>query len=420
MASPGSPEMDWSTASPAAPGALEGLRVIDMAAVVMGPYAAQILGDLGADVVKVEPPGGDMTRHSRPQRNAGMGALALNVNRNKRSLALNLKSSEGHRAMLELIRGADVLITNNRPGALRRLGLDHDSVAGTNPRLVYCSAQGFRSDSDRADLAAYDEIVQSASGLTDLMRRATGQPTYVPTILADKVCSLTIAYSVLAAVVHQRSTGRGQHIEVPMADALLAFNLVEHLAGQTFEPPEGQTGFPRSLSPGHGAMPTADGWVCIIPYTPRNIHDFFTAIGRTDVAEDPRFADAASMAEHHADLYAFVEEVSPTRTTAEWARVCAEHSIPFAPVIGLDEVPHDDYVTSGGMVTVAEHPTEGAYRVVANPLRFSDTPATLRSHPPALGQHSAEVLGELGYDAEEISALARDGVTVGDRAGVAE
>ncbi|WP_063712845.1 CaiB/BaiF CoA transferase family protein [Sciscionella marina] len=394
--------------------ALAGIRVIDMAAVVMGPYACQILGDLGADVVKVEPPPGDMTRRSQPQGRGGMGALALNVNRNKRSVALDLKSNQGHRAMLELLRGADVLITNNRPGALRRLGLDYEAVAKVNSRLVYCSAQGFRSDSPRADRAAYDEIVQSASGLTDLMRRATGQPTYVPTILADKVCALTIVYSVLAAVIHQRATGRGQHIEVPMADTMLAFNLVEHLAGQTFEPPAGPVGFPRSLSPGHAAMPTADGWACIIPYTPRNIRDFFTAIGRRDVAEDPRFADAESMAAHHGELYDLIAEVAPGRTTAEWESLCAEHSIPFSPVLNLDEAPVDDYTTGGGLLHVAEHPTEGAYRVIGNPLRFSDTPTTVRTHPPRLGQHSAEVLAELGYATAEVAAMAEQGVIVVD------
>ncbi|WP_414941773.1 CaiB/BaiF CoA transferase family protein [Amycolatopsis sp. cmx-11-51] len=390
--------------------ALQGIRVIDMAAVVMGPYAAQILGDLGADVVKVEPTAGDMTRHSQPQRHDGMGALALNVNRNKRSLAVDLKSPEGKEAFVALARSADVLITNTRPGGLRRLGLDYESLAAVNPRLVYCNAQGFRGDSARADYAAYDEIVQSASGLTDLMRRATGVPTYVPTILADKVCALTIVYSVLAAVVHQRATGEGQHVEVPMTDTMLAFNLVEHLAGQTFQPPTGEVGFPRSLSPGHRAMPTADGWACIIPYTPRNIHDFFTAAGRVELADDVRFSSSAALARHYADLYKLIEQLSPSRTTAEWAEICAANSIPFSPVLDLDRAAEDAYVTEGGLLKVGEHPTEGPYRVIGNPLRFSATPPSIRSHTPSLGQHTAELLTELGYDAATISALADRGV----------
>jgi crotonobetainyl-CoA:carnitine CoA-transferase CaiB-like acyl-CoA transferase len=399
-----------TTGTGTTPGALRGIRVIDMAAVVMGPYAAQILGDLGADVIKVEPTAGDMTRHSHPQRHDGMGALALTVNRNKRSLAVDLKSPEGKDAFLALVATADVLITNTRPGGLRRLGLDHASLSRVNPRLVYCTAQGFRGDSARADHAAYDEIVQSASGLTDLMRRATGTPTYVPTILADKVCALTIVYSVLAAVVHQRATGEGQHVEVPMTDTMLAFNLVEHLAGQTFEPPTGEVGFPRSLSPGHQAMPTADGWACIIPYTPRNIRDFFTAVGREDLAADPRFDTPAALARHHADLYELIEQLAPSRTTAEWAQICAAHSIPFSPVLDLDHAAEDEYVTESGLLSVGEHPTEGPYRVIANPLRFSATPPAIRSHTPALGQHTAELLTELGYDPETIAALAARGV----------
>lgn len=394
-----------ATGETPAAGALSGTRVIDLATVVMGPYAAQILGDLGADVIKVEPPTGDATRPTAPQRHPGMGALALNVNRNKRSLALDLKTEQGHTAMLELVAGADVLVTNMRPGALARLGLDYAHLAEVNPRLVYCNAQGFRADSDRAGRAAYDEIVQSASGMADLMRRATGAPTYAPTILGDKVCALTIVYSVLAALLHKRATGEGQHVEVPMTDTLLAFNLVEHLAGHTFEPPEGPMGFNRSMTAGHRAVATADGWACILPYNARNIADFFTAVDRPDLAADERFQDPLKRAEHYGELYDAVEEVAGTRTNAEWERLCAEHSIPFAPMLELEQAEQDPYFIEGGMLRVLEHPTEGEYRSIGSPVRFSASPASVREHCPALGQHTAEVLGELGYDDTQIERM---------------
>ncbi|MFD1047608.1 CaiB/BaiF CoA transferase family protein, partial [Kibdelosporangium lantanae] len=192
----------------------------------MGPYAAQLLGDMGADVIKVEPPAGDLTRITHPQRHPGMGALALNVNRNKRSVVLDLKSEDGQEALMRLVTTADILLTNMRPRALTKLGLDYERLSAANPKLIYCNAQGFRTDSELAGLAAYDEIVQASSGFVDLMRRATGAPNYAPSILADKVCALTITYSVLAALVHQRATGQGQQVEVPMTDTLLAFNLV--------------------------------------------------------------------------------------------------------------------------------------------------------------------------------------------------
>ncbi|NMI01301.1 CaiB/BaiF CoA transferase family protein [Pseudonocardia acidicola] len=382
-------------------GPLQGIRVIDLATVVMGPYAAQILGDLGADVIKVEPPTGDRTRRIHPQRHETMSALAMTVNRNKRSLAVDLKTDEGRAALLALVKTADVVITNMRPGALRRLGLDHDALAAVNPRLIYCTAQGFRSDSALADRAAYDEIIQASSGLTDLMRRATGDPAYVPTILADKVCALTIVYSVLAAVVHQQRTGEGQHIEVPMADTMLAFNLVEHLNGLTFDPPEGPVGFPRSMSAGHRAVRTADGWACILPYDERNIRDFFTFAGRPELGDDPRFATPAARAAHHGDLYELIAELAATHTTAEWEELCAAHSIPMAPVLDLDDAPTDPYVTEGGVLSTAEHPTEGRYRVIGIPVRFSATPGAIRRHAPNVGEHNDELLAELAQPAAE-------------------
>ncbi|QUQ66837.1 CaiB/BaiF CoA transferase family protein [Kutzneria sp. CA-103260] len=392
-------------------GALDGIRVIDLATVVMGPYATQILGDMGADVIKVEPPTGDMSRLTAPYRNEGMGSLALNVNRNKRAVCIDLKNPRGKQVFLDLVKTADVVVTNMRPGALHRLGLDYEQLAEVNPGLIYCNAQGFRSDSTLADRAAYDEIVQAASGTADLMRRATGTPTYMPTILGDKVSGLTIVYSVLAALVHKQRTGEGQRVEVPMTDTMLAFNLVEHLAGRTFEPAAGLMGFSRSLSPGHRAVQTRDGWACILPYSKRNIEDFFTEVGHPEALADPRFQDSASLAANFDAFYDLIEKYAGERTTAEWEATCARLSIPFAPVLDLDDVTEDPYVNEVGLLETAEHPTEGTYRVIGSPVRFSATPASVRRHAPRLGQDNDEVLGELGYSADELRELAEAGVT---------
>ncbi|WP_328611514.1 CoA transferase [Amycolatopsis sp. NBC_00345] len=377
-----------------AAGPLDGVRVIDLSTVVMGPYAAQILGDLGADVIKIESPA-DTVRVGRYRTTPGMTPLNLNVNRNKRSVALNLKDAGEREQALALIETADVLITNMRPGALARLGLDYDQVAARNPRLVYAHAQGFRSDSDRAGNAAYDETVQAASGLVDIANRAIGKPVYLPTILGDKVSSLTIAYSVLAALLHRDKTGEGQQVEIPMTDTLIAFNLVEHLAGHVFEPAEGPTGFPLSMSKGHRAAPTKDGLACVIPYNPQNFRDFFAAAGRPDLAGDPRVnGEAIDNADVDA-LAELIDECAPALTTAEWAEACAKHSIPMAPVLELDQAHEDAYVREGHLLDTVEHPTEGTIRTVGIPVRFSATPASIRRQAPVAGQDTEAVLAEL-------------------------
>ncbi|MGW8378996.1 CoA transferase [Streptomyces sp. ODS28] len=378
-------------------GPLAGVRVIDMATVVMGPYAARILGDLGADVIKIESPN-DTVRQGTVHRTPGMTPLNLNVNRNKRSVALNLKDDAERARALELIGTADILITNMRIGALRRLGMDYESLAAANPRLVYAHAQGFRSDSERANLAAYDETVQAASGLVDIANRAGDlqSPVVLPSIFADKVAALTLAHTTLAALVHQRATGEGQHIEVPMADTLLAFNLVEHLQGHTFEPPLGPTGFTLSMNKGHRARPTRDGLAMIIPYTPQNFRDLFTAAGRPELAEDPRVNGDFIDAQHDGEaLAALVDEVTPVLTTEEWIEVCTKNSIPVGPVLELESAAEDPYVREGRLLEVAEHPSEGSYRVIGDPTRFSATPPSVRRHAPLPGQHTDEVLAEL-------------------------
>ena len=382
-----------ATPSGTHPGPLVGVRVVDLSTVVMGPYACQILGDLGADVIKVESPHGDLARISVPSRHPQMGALALNVNRNKRSVVLDLKTDEGRADLHALLANADVLVTNMRPGALARLGFDYAGLAERYPALIYCSAQGFRSDSPLADRAAYDEIVQAASGLTDLMLRATGTANYVPTILADKVCALTIVYSVLAAVINQRATGLGQQIDIPMTDTMLAFNLVEHLGGHTFEPPIGPTGFYRLLGTGHAAVETKDGWACLLPYSERDVRTFFVASGHGGLNDDPRFVSWAKVREDMSVLYAEIGRIALERTTAEWETLCAEHSIPMAPVLEIEDATESEYIRDGHLLDIAEHPTEGGYRSIGIPVRFSRTPAAVTRPAPTLGQHNDEILG---------------------------
>ncbi|MFG2287826.1 CaiB/BaiF CoA transferase family protein [Streptomyces sp. NPDC048595] len=384
--------MDATNESAAGP--LDGIRVIDLSTVVMGPYAAQIMGDLGADVIKIESPS-DTVRAGRYRTTPGMTPLNLNVNRNKRSVSLNLKDDTDRERALALIGTADVLITNMRPGALARLGLTYADLAERSPGLVYAHAQGFRSDSDRAGHAAYDETVQASSGLVDVAQRALGRPVYLPTIIGDKVAGLTIVYSVLAALVHRDRTGRGQHIEIPMTDTLIAFNLVEHLAGHVYEPPVGSTGFPLSMKRGHRAVPTADGLACIVPYHAQNFRDFFAAAGRADLAGDPRVAGTVIDDADVDPLMELVAQCAPALTTQEWEEVCAKHSIPMAPVLELDRAADDPYVQDGHLLDLVEHPSEGPIRSVGIPVRFSATPGSVRRLAPLPGQHTDEVLDEL-------------------------
>lgn len=381
-------------------GALDGIRVVDFSSVVMGPFATQILGDLGADVIKVEAPSGDSIRRPPPYRHQGMSYLTLALNRNKRSIAVNLKDERGKQIFRDLVASSDVLVTNVRPQALERLGVDFESIR--HDRLIYCQAQGFSGD--LRERAAYDEIVQGASGMIDLMVRSTGRTDYVPSVIADKVSSLTIAYSVLAALMHRERTGLGQHVEVPMTDTMLAFNLVEHLGGETYVPPLGPLGFQRSLQPNHRAVRTKDGLACIAPYGMENVFDLFAVAGREELVLDPRFSSTEAIYANFEAFYAELERIALLHTTDEWEELCSRHSIPFGRVADLQDVV--------SRLDTAEHPTEGTIRVLPSPVNFSATPASVRRHAPGLGEHNAEVLAELGYTAQQIGQLLSDGVTV--------
>ncbi|MFD7042770.1 CaiB/BaiF CoA transferase family protein [Rhodococcus jostii] len=375
-----------------------GLRVIELATVIMGPYAGQQLGDLGADVIKVEAPVGDPTRGFDPKRHPGMGGPTLNLNRNKRSVTLDLKNACDRDSLLALLETADIFITNVRPGALARLSLGWRDVAAVNPRLVYATAQGFRSDSAMRDNAAYDDIIQAATGLVWLNEQVSGQPNFIPSVVADKVCGLMMVQSVLAALHYRDRTGRGQHVEIPMADTMIAFNLVEHLAGASLDPcTESDYGYRRVLSRERMACRTADGWMCILPYNDTNWRDFFEFAGDPDAAADPRFTTMAGRVTHADVLYARMRSLTAQFSTAEWQRMCDEASIPAHPVYSLAQSATSSYARDGGLLTIAEHPTEGSYQLIGHPVRYSETPAQMRRHCPAQGQHTDTILDELGH-----------------------
>lgn len=393
-------------------GALTGVRVVDLTTVLMGPMATRMLGDHGADVVRVETLAGDSTRNGLPARNPGMSGFSLNLQRNKRSLALDLKSESGHAVMMDLLSSADVLVTNMRAGALTRLGLDTESVRAGLPDLIYCRANGFGSSGPYRDKAAYDDAIQAASGLAGLFGSARGRPDYVPSVMADKVTGLHIVQAVMAALLHRHRTGKGQSIEVPMFETMVAFNLVEHLRGAAFEPPEGPFGYERLMSDFRRPMQTADGFMCLLPYTDANWHDFFTFVGRPELIDDERFSHHNVRIKNVDELYGLVGELSLTRTTAEWVAFCDDHSIPAAAVLDLAELDQDPHLAAVGLVRIEEHPSEGGYKHVADPVTYSESPTSLRHHAPRLGQHAVEILEELGYAPDRIAGLGADGVIV--------
>ncbi len=377
---------DAMTASTSGP--LDGVRVVDLTSIVMGPLATQILGDLGADVITVEDPRGTLSRVMTAGPHPGLSGVALNLLRNKRNVVLDLKTEAGREAVLEVAATADVWVTNLRPGTLARLRLAYPDVASARPDIIYCQAQGYPSDSEAADAPAYDDVIQAATGLPDAFRRFGGEPLFAPTLIADKVSGLTIAYAVLAALYHRERTGEGQRLEVPMVDVMTAFTLVEHAGAATARPPQGPPGYQRILNSERRPQRTSDGWVSVLPYTRRNFEDLFRAGGREDLAADERIGSARSRLDHADELYRLVADVLTQRTTAEWLAFCQASDVPASPVPTLDQL------VDG--LDEDHHPVAGRYKILPQPVRFSrKSGPTVRRHAALSGQHTDEVLAEV-------------------------
>jgi len=394
-------------------GPLEGTTVIDLTTVVMGPYATQILGDLGAQVIKVEAPGGDNVRHVGPMRNRGMGHMFLHLNRNKKSLVLDLKQPAGREALLRLAAKADVLLYNIRPQAMQRLRLGYEDVAAANPRIIYVGAYGYGQQGPYAARPAYDDLIQGMTGIPWLTHQAgAAEPRYIPATLADRIVGLHAVYAVTTALFHRERTGEGQAVEVPMFECMSQMILGDHLGGRSFEPPIGGSGYARVLAPERRPFRTSDGFVCVLMYNDKQWQSFFRLIGRDDLfRNDPRFNTHENRSARIAEANAFVAGEMLKRSTADWLTVLSEADIPCAPMNSIDDVIADEHLNRTGMIYEETHPTEGTLRTTRAATQWSHTPTRAQRGAPRLGEHGPEVLRAAGYSDDEIQALAAAGVT---------
>ena len=394
-------------------GPMAGIKVLDMTSVFMGPYATQILAEYGADVIKIESPSGDIVRQIGPARHAGMGALFLQVNRGKRSIVLDVKLSEGREALLALAKQSDVLIFNLRPAAMARLGLSYDTVKAVNPRIVYVGAFGFGQDGPYADRPAYDDLIQGAVGLASLPNRVNGAaPRYVPSAIVDRVVALAAVNAVAMALLHRERSNEGQSVEVPMFETMAHLLLGDHLYGHTFEPPIGGIGYPRLLAEDRRPYATRDGYISALVYTDRHWAAFFDIIARPELKQDARFRDMGCRTKHIKDVYGFLAETLLTRDTAEWLRAFEAADIPALPMHTLESLLEDRHLQAIEFFKVVNHPTEGKIRQMRSPSTWSATPASEIRPAARLGEHSRDILREVGYADAQIDAMISSGVTL--------
>jgi crotonobetainyl-CoA:carnitine CoA-transferase CaiB-like acyl-CoA transferase len=387
-------------------GPLAGIRVIDLTSALLGPLATQILGDMGADVIKVEPPEGDPIRALGPSRHPGMGAYFLNINRNKKSVALDLKRPATREALLKLVETADVFVHNMRLAAVERLGLDYRAVVRRNPRIVYAAATGFHKDGAYRDRPSFDDVIQGESGLAALNGGVGGEPRYVPMAVSDKICGYVLASAIGMALFHRERTGEGQEIHVPMLETMVAFNLADHLWHGVLAEPEKGLGYPRMLTEHHRPFPTKDGHICILATTDLQSRHLFEAIDRPELADDERFSTLTRRTDNIGELYEIVIDRMRRRTTAEWRERLDRFDVPNGVVTDLEGLLADPYLAETRFFQQVEHPSEGKMLTAAVPVMLSGSPGnSFRLPPPRLGEHTREVLGGLGYSDAEIEQI---------------
>ena len=393
-------------------GPLKGLKIIELTSVVLGPWAAQILADMGAEVIKVEAPFGDSNRQLGASRNPNMAALYLSNNRNKRSLVLDLKQASARDALLTIIKDSDVFLHNNRPQVMTKLKLEYNDIKSVNENIIYCGTYGYSKDGPYGDKGALDDSIQAASGIAALNELVLGEPRYLPTVVADKTTAITVVYSILAALFHRERTGHGQAVEVPMFETMVSFVMAEHIWGEVFEPPLGKAGYTRLMSHHRKPYKTKDGYIAVLPYMNNHWKTFCEKAERQDLIEDDRFKNLSSRVENIDDTYSETGKILSTKTTQEWLDIFADTKVPVIVVNSLDDLFTDPHLEAVGFWQDFDHPTEGKLKMPGFPAKFSKTPATIRKHAPNFGEHSLEILAEAGIDEETIKQMIESKATL--------
>lgn len=392
---------------------LKGYRIVDMTQVVVGPYATSYLGDYGADVIKVEPPTGDLSRTIGGQSpTPGMSSKFLHLNRNKRTIMLDLKQARGREVLLRLAKTADVLVYNVRPDAMARLQLTYEEVRAVNPRIIYCGIYGFGQAGRYRAKPAYDSIIQGSSGLASLFERSTGTPRYVGMVIADRIVGLMAVNAILTALLHRERAGEGQSIDVPMFENMAAFVLNDHMFTRAYDPPLGPAGDKRLLDPDARPLRTQDGYICITANTNRQAAGLFEAFGMPELKDDPRFNSVANRAANTRDYYSIRERSLQSKTTAEWLAIFEHHDVPAMPYHTLDSIFEDPHLQDVGFFERVEHPTQGGYWHMPPPTKLSGYRPGIDRFAPHPGEQSVEILRDAGYSTAEIETMIAAGVAI--------
>lgn len=383
---------------------LAGVRVLDMSTVFMGPYAAGILADWGADVIKVEAFSGDQVRGIGDVTRTGLGPVFINANRGKRSLALDLKADGARQVLEALVARTDLLVHNVRPPAAVRLGITWAEMSKINPRLVHCAFRGYGAGGPWADRPAYDDVIQAGSGIAMAEASAGGEPAYWRSAVADKVMGIYGAAAACAALRARDVTGEGRAIEIPMFESMAAFMLLDRQGGWVTDPPNGPTGYPRTDSPHRRPYATRDGHLAVMIYADKQWSSFFHLIGRSDLDEDPRFSDINGRTQNIDELYALLANEMTLRTTAEWEVAFLEADIPHGPVNDIEDLFEDPHLRATEFFQTVEQPGLGRIRLARSPIDMG-TPSPAPRPAPRLGEHTREVLAEVGFDIDKIARL---------------